>query len=170
MIYLAYTREDALFAVQIAEELAGMGIDLWLDINEIGPEADWTAAQQAAIVASEGVIAVISPEALDREHMRREVRQALTNRKPVFIAVARRSPWQDWLSGLPIADFTQDYDQGLNDLVIGLLSGGDSIPAHPQSAPSRATTPERAPNRTRKPAPAKEEEPSRSLFRRLRRR
>jgi hypothetical protein len=170
VIYLAYTREDALFAVQIAEELAGMGIDIWLDINEIGPEADWPAAQQAAIVASEGLIAVISPEALDREHMRREVQQALANRKPVHIAVARRSPWQDWLSGLPIADFTQDYDQGLNDLVIGLLNGGDSAPAKPQPTPSRAKSSDRAPNRDRDPAPAREKEQSRSLFRRLRRR
>ena len=167
MIYLAYTREDALFAVQLAEDLAGMGIDIWLDINEIGAEADWAAAQQAAIVASEGLIAVISPEALGREHMRREVGQALAEGKPVHLVVARRSPWQDWLSGLPIADFTQDYDQGLNDLIVGLMSGGEPSPARSKpKKPARVAQPERAPTS----APAEEDEPSRSILRRLLRR
>ena len=160
MIYLAYTREDALFAVQIAEDLAGMGIDIWLDINEIGAEADWASAQQAAIVASEGLIAVISPEALNREHMHREVQQALADRKPVYLVVARRSPWRDWLTGLPIADFTQDYDQGLNDLVISLMSGGESS----------AERPRRAPDQAREEASPEDDEPSRSLLRRLLRR
>ena len=148
-----------------------MGIDIWLDINEIGAEADWAAAQQAAIVASEGLIAIISPEALGREHMRREVGQALAERKPVHLVVARRSPWQDWLSGLPIADFTQDYDQGLNDLIVGLMSGGEPSPAPPRpKPPARAARPRRASDAAPAPAPPEEDEPSRSILRRLLRR
>ena len=121
MIYLAYTREDALFAVQITEDLASLGIDLWLDITEIGAGVDWEAAQSAAIEAAEGLIMVVSPEALQREHMRHEISRAFDRGKDVYLAVARRSPWQDWMHGLPVADFTEQYEAGLDTLVLHLM-------------------------------------------------
>ncbi len=73
MIYLAYTKEDAVFVIRLAEDLAATGIDLWVDVNEIGATADWSAAQQAAIEASEGVIVVVSAGSRDtRAHAARD--------------------------------------------------------------------------------------------------
>ncbi len=126
MLYLAYTREDALFTVQLAEDLTALGVDAWLDLNEIAPGADWASAQQAAIEACEGLIVVLSPEAMQRDHMRREIEQAFARRKAIFLAVARRSPWQDWLNGLPVADFTDQYETGLDQLVLNIM--GDAPP------------------------------------------
>lgn len=126
MLYLAYTREDALFTVQLAEDLSALGVDVWLDINEIAAGADWASAQQAAIEASEGLIVVLSPEAMQRDHMRREIEQAFKRRKAIFLAVARRSPWRDWLNGLPVADFTEQYEAGLDHLVLNIM--GDEPP------------------------------------------
>ncbi len=156
MLYLAYTREDALFAVQLAEDLAGLGIDVWLDINEIGAASDWTVAQRAAIQACEGLIAVLSPEAMDRDHMRQEVKQAFDAEKAIYVAAARRAPWRDWLRGLPIADFTVTYDDGLDALVLNILGGTKPRPA------SRATA------ATSQPAPhRKKKKPDKSWLARL---
>lgn len=123
MLYIAYTREDALFTVQLAEDLDTVGIEVWLDINEIPAGSDWDSAQQAAIEASEGLIVVLSPEAMKRDHMRREIQRAFERRKAIYLAVARRSPWRDWLNGLPVADFTENYEVGLNDLVLSITGG-----------------------------------------------
>lgn len=118
MLYIAYTREDALFAVQLAEDLNDLGVEVWLDLQEISATADWEAAQRAAIEASEGLIAVLSPEALRRDHMRREVQQAFTAGKQVHLAVTRRVPWRDWMAGLSVADFTTSYEAGLDALML----------------------------------------------------
>lgn len=131
MLYLAYTREDALFTIQLVEDLQAVGVDVWLDINEIPAGADWDTAQQAAIEASEGLIVVLSPEAMKRDHMRREIQNAFDRRKAIYLAVARRSPWRDWLNGLPVADFTDHYESGLNELVLSIT--GDQ--AAPDNAP-----------------------------------
>lgn len=164
MIYLAYTKEDAVFVIRLAEDLTATGIDLWVDVNEIGVTADWSAAQQAAIEASEGVIVVVSPEAVKREHMRREIDQAARSQKPLYLAVARRSPWQVWFEGLPFADFTGDYDSGLNDLLINLMGG--------QNRPPRPSSKEARPRSQPQPeaAPPQPEAPRRSIVRRLLRR
>jgi hypothetical protein len=169
LIYLAYTKEDAVFVIRLAEDLAATGIDLWVDVNEIGATADWSAAQQAAIEASEGVIVVVSPEAVTREHMRREIDQAARSQKPLYLAVARRSPWQVWFEGLPFADFTGDYDSGLNDLLINLM-GGQSRPPRPPSEEARPKP--KAPRSQPQPeaAPPQPEAPRRSIVRRLLRR
>ncbi len=136
MLYIAYTREDALFTVHLVEDLAELGVEVWLDLNEIGPGADWEAAQSAAIVACEGLIAVLSPEAAQRGHMRREISRAMERDKPVYLAVARPSPWQDWMSSLPVADFTQNYESGLSQLTLLLMGAavGDSTAPPPDPA------------------------------------
>lgn len=123
MLYLSYTREDALLAVQLSKDLSEMGIETWLDLAEIGPGADWATAQHAAIEACEGMIAVLSPEALQREHMRHEINQAFDAQKPVYLAVGRRCAWQEWMRHLPYADFTQDYEAGFNTLVLSIIGG-----------------------------------------------
>ncbi len=121
MLYIAYTREDALFAIQLTEDLAALGVDVWMDLNEIAPEADWASVQRAAIEACEGLLVVLSPEAMHRDHMRREISQAFDGGKPVYLAVARRSPWRDWLRGLPVADFTSGYESGLDALLLNVM-------------------------------------------------
>lgn len=123
MLYLCYTREDTLFATRLAEDLAGLGVGVWFDLHEIGPGVDWAAAQMAALAASEGLILVLSPEALAREHVAREVNRAFETDRPVYLAVARRSPWQEWLAGLPYADFTEDYATGLDALLLSITEG-----------------------------------------------
>jgi hypothetical protein len=121
LLYIAYTREDALFAVQLVEDLAELGVEVWLDLNEIGPGADWDAAQSAAIAVCEGLIVVLSPEATQRDHMRREINRAFERDKPVYLAVARPAPWLDWMHDLPVANFTESYESGLNALLLHLM-------------------------------------------------
>ncbi|GEM_PF-2840216 len=120
MLYISYTREDALLTTQLVEDLGELGIEVWFDLNEIEPGMDWDVAQSAAIEACEGVIVVLSPEALQREHMRREVELAFQREKPVYLAVARRIPRMPWMRGLPYADFTREYQHGLDMLVIAI--------------------------------------------------
>lgn len=149
MLYLAYTREDALFALQLTEDLNELGIEVWLDVNEIGAVSDWSTAQRAAIQASEGVVAVLSPEAMERDHMRREIKQAFTDGKAIYIAAARRSPWRDWLRDLPVADFTTNYSDGLDSLVLNIMGAKKRVsPPKPlvtvQTRPTQQKTPRKS--------------------------
>ncbi len=163
MLYIAYTREDALFAVQLAEDLAELGVDVWLDLQEISATADWEAAQRAAIEASEGLIVVLSPEAMHRDHMRREIQQAFSTRKPVHLAVTRRVPWRDWLAGLPVADFTENYEAGLDTLVLN-ITGAARADSQTDEAERWLRQQEQA------AAPRHKERPRRSLLGKLLRR
>lgn len=165
MLYLAYTREDALFTVQLAEDLTALGVDVWLDLNEIAAGADWASAQQAAIEASEGLIVVLSPEAMQRDHMRREIEQAFNRRKAIFLAVARRSPWRGWLNGLPVADFTEQYEAGLDQLVLSIM--GDE-PLKADEAPDAADRwLQQAEHRPQRPEEAEKPAPRKSFLGRL---
>lgn len=174
MLYLSYTREDALLALRLAEDLAALGVDVWLDLDELGPEADWSAALDAAIAASEGVILVLSPEAMRREHIRRELRQIFQAEKPLYLAVARPSPWREWLQGLPFADFTQDYEAGLNALLLVLTGepgSADEVGDDPAEAFLRAAEDQKS--RPQKPHRKEQEEQRQkreTLLGRLRRR
>ncbi|MFC1959860.1 toll/interleukin-1 receptor domain-containing protein [Chloroflexota bacterium] len=173
MLYIAYTREDALFAVQLTQELSELAIEVWLDLQEISLDAQWHTAQSAAIEASEGLIVVLSPEAMQREHMQREIQQAFMAGKQVCLAVARRSPWQDWLNGLPVADFTQDYETGLAELVLNIM--GDQRLPDDTSADEAELWLRQAGATTNQPAPPpqqtgqKKKKPRRSLLKRFRR-
>ncbi len=174
MLYIAYTREDALFAIQIADDLAALGVDVWLDLKELGPDIDWAAAQQGAIAASEGLIVILSAEAIKREHMQTEIRQAFETGKRVYLAVAQRTPWRSWLEGLPVADFTTDYEAGLDALVLNILGDGaaqDQDEAADDEAARWLRMAAQERQSTAPPAVAKAPPPaSKSLFSRLRRR
>jgi hypothetical protein len=170
VLYIAYTREDALFAVQLTRDLANLGIEVWLDINEIGPAADWSAAQTAAIEACEGLLIVLSPEAMKRDHMRTEIQQAFNRRKSVYLAVARRSPWRPWLNGLPLADFTDSYEAGLDTLVLNIMGDSRQDDATVSDAADIWLREAGATDQTDEPEPATEKKPRRSIIGRLLRR
>ncbi len=171
MLYIAYTREDALLAVQLVEDLADLGVQVWLDLNQIGPGVDWEAAQRAAIEACEGLIVVLSPEALQRQHMRREVNQALTHDKPIYLAAARPSPWQDWMQHSPVADFTADYEAGLDALLLLVMGDTISTDATQNLDPADAFLREAETGQRSNPTQRRREDrPETSIFFRLRRR
>ncbi len=163
MLYIAYTREDALFTVRIVEDLTSLGVDVWIDVNEIAPGADWDSAQRAAIEASEGLIVVLSPEAMKRDHMRREIQQAFDRGKAIYLAVAQRSPWRDWLNGLPVADFTESYEDGLDALLLN-IAGDERSPAAPADEAEEWLRRATSADQTRQPGAS---EPRRSLLKRL---
>lgn len=169
MLYIAYTREDALFAVQLVEDLADLGIPIWLDLNQIEPGADWEAAQQAAIAASEGMIVILSPEALEREHIQREVNPALISDKPVYLVIARPVLGQDWMRNLPIVDFTAGYEAGLNTL-LPLLMGDAIATTSAELDPAEAFLRQAETEQQSKPAHRRRgDRTGRSIFSRLRR-
>lgn len=130
MLYLCYTREDALIATQLVEDLTDLGVTIWFDLQEIVPGADWAAAQEAAIKNSEGMIFLLSPEAMTREHMRREISMAFENGKPVYLAATRRSPFREWMKGLPLADFRESYEDGLDALLLLIMEGKGAVARH----------------------------------------
>ncbi|MBN1964921.1 MAG: toll/interleukin-1 receptor domain-containing protein [Anaerolineae bacterium] len=179
MLYLCYTREDALLVTQLAEDLADLGVEVWFDLNEIAPGADWAVAQEAAIKASEGMVFVLSPEAMTREHMRHEINLAFENGKPVYLAAARRAPYREWMKGMPLADFRESYEAGLDALVLLIMEGkraaGHQAPLDPAEAFLRQAEQQAAQQTTQRTtqqksaAPETEEQPANWLRRQIRR-
>ncbi|MBN2471516.1 MAG: hypothetical protein JXN59_12395, partial [Anaerolineae bacterium] len=97
------------------------------------------------------------------DHMRREIEQAFARRKAIFLAVVRRSPWRDWLNSLPVADFTEQYENGLDQLVLNIM--GDQPPG--DEAPDAAERWLQQAARNAAPPDEQQDQPRKSFLDRL---
>jgi hypothetical protein len=90
--FLSYARVDSPFVLQLAKELREVGINLWLDQLDILGGQRWDDAVEAALQTCQGIIAVLSPEALKSHNVMDEVSYALEEGKKVIPIFLRSCP------------------------------------------------------------------------------
>lgn len=69
IFFISHSRSDGDFAELLKLRMKAEGFDAWIDIDRLGPGADWRQGIDEAIKTSAALIAVMSPEARQSEYV-----------------------------------------------------------------------------------------------------
>lgn len=77
-VFISYAREDAVSARRLADDLTCMGVEPWLDQEQLLPGQAWESAIQTALEESDFVIVLLSQRQVGkRGYVQREIRRAV---------------------------------------------------------------------------------------------
>jgi TIR domain len=118
--FFSYARTDSAFVLRLAQELREVGINLWLDQLDILGGQRWDHAVEEALQTCQGMMAVLSPDALASHNVMDEVSYALEERKIVIPLLLRSCTIPFRLRRMQYIDFTADYQTGFSQLLRAL--------------------------------------------------
>jgi TIR domain len=116
-VFISYAREDQKFALRLARDLRGKGLQVWMDTGIPGG-VDWSRAIEGELRQSTEVVVILSPDATASEFVLNEVIFAKNLALPIRPVLHRAC---DPL--LPIASTqyidlrAESYDEGLQELM-----------------------------------------------------
>jgi formylglycine-generating enzyme required for sulfatase activity len=149
--FFSYTRSDSEFVLRLAEELRAVGVNLWLDQLDILGGQHWDRTIEKALKRCQGMVAVLSPEAVVSTNVMDEVSYALDEGKLVVPVLVRSCDIPFRLRRVQYIDFTDDYATGFSELLRALGIGQAIRP--PESAAVREPAVQKPPL-PGQPAPA----------------
>lgn len=76
-IFLSYSMKDLALASKIGADLQSAGLEIWDAHREILPGDNWAEKISDALKESEGMVVLLTPDALDSLTVRREIEYAL---------------------------------------------------------------------------------------------
>ena len=82
--FISYAREDAEFALRLAEDLKDAGAAAWLDQLDILPGDLWDIAVERALKNCPRMLVILSPASVTSTHVLDEVSYALQKKKTVI--------------------------------------------------------------------------------------
>ena len=131
MYFVSYSRRDSELVLRLVKDLRRAGADLWLDQLDITGGQRWDEAIEEALRACAGMVAVLSPNALDSDNFKDEVAFGLDERKTIVPVVAQDCEVPYRLRRLQQVDFSESYDSGFDDLLRALDLEAPRVEATP---------------------------------------
>jgi len=125
-VFISYSRSDEIFAVELATQLRIHRVNIWLDVLEVDPSADWQTSVNQAIKQCGVMLAVLSPHSVTDQAIYGEWERFQRIGKLVQPVVAAPCDYADRLkTGLIPINFTKDFDNGLHRLLtmLGVRAG-----------------------------------------------
>jgi hypothetical protein len=104
--FICYAREDAKFVLALASDLKAAGVNVWLDQWDIPSGADWDFEIDKALYDCRHFLIVLSPEAVNSEEVRSELRTALNGRKRIVPVLYKACRIPRRLTLIQYTDFT----------------------------------------------------------------
>jgi len=92
MLFISYARADSASVKRVVQVVKGAGREVRIDKGGIAPGENWAGEIVCGIKGATGVMVICSPNAVESDHIKREVYLAGSYKKPmlpVFIAVAQ---------------------------------------------------------------------------------
>ena len=119
-IFFSYARADSDFALRLAKDLRLANANIWIDQLDIKAGDRWDAAVEDALNSAPSVIVILSPESVSSHNVMDEVSYALENEKKLIPVLFKDCKIPFRLRVLQRIDFTQDYQTGLNNLLVSV--------------------------------------------------
>ena len=126
--FFSYSREDSEFVLRLAKDLRAAGVNIWLDLLDIGPGERWDSAVQTALSSSFQHVLVLSPAAVRSENVMDEISYALDNGKRIIPVLYRDCNTPYRLRRFQHIDCRTSYDGGFQDLLKTLKGGELPVP------------------------------------------
>ena len=116
-VFISYERASELFALELAEDLRGAGVDVWLDALHIPEDGDWHREIAAALERCGLMLLVVSPDMPGDDDVRRERAYFRDHGKLMLPVIAEPCDIDDL--GLLVApvNFAYSYKAGLRTLL-----------------------------------------------------
>jgi hypothetical protein len=144
--FFSYARKDSEFVLRLATDLRKVGVNLWLDQLDILGGQLWDRAVQGALEACQGMIAVLSPDALASNNVMDEVSYALDEGKLVVPILLLLCDLPYRLRRVHNIDFTTSYSTGFSLLLRTLHIDQPPQPAGPAALEELQVRNTRAPS------------------------
>jgi len=128
--FLSYSREDAEFALKLAQDLRSAQANVWIDKLDITAGMRWDQAIETAMETCVRFMVVLSPDAVDSDNVMDELAFALEERKTIIPVLYRPCKIPFRLRRIQYVDFTGDYGASLDSLIAVLNTAGlSTIPS-----------------------------------------
>ena len=116
-VFVSYSTKNSSFARQLATSLSSLGIDVWMDVDDIPPGMRWSTAIQRGLDVSDLMIVVITPQSMVSRHVEDEWQYALDHGIPVIPVLWQPADVHFQLNRLQYIDFHEhDFDDALPHL------------------------------------------------------
>ena len=134
-LFISYAREDRKFATRFRDELDAHGHEVWIDLEEMPPAAEWRDEIARAIDSSEVFLFVISLHSAASRPCRDELEQAVERSKkivPLALLDVEVESLPDALEKLNWVFFRSDdeFAGGLNEVLKAIVTDLDYVREH----------------------------------------
>jgi len=124
-LFISYSRKDLEFAKKLTSSLTDIGLDAWVDWNDIPPTADWWETIENGIESSDAFLCILSPDSVASEVCNREIDHGFKNGKrmiPIIVRDVDKGKTRDDLKKLNWIFFREqdDFQASLKKLETGL--------------------------------------------------
>lgn len=146
-LFISYSRTDEAFARRLAESFSALGVDVWIDVEDIPAGMKWSSAIQQGLNKAELMLVIISPTSMASSNVEDEWQYFLDKKKAVIPVRWLPADVHFQLNRLQYIDFHQQpYDIAFARLLGELgRKGFDFAPSQtqPQAPPAEqiAATP-----------------------------
>ena len=139
-VFISYSRVDEDFARRLATDLDRLGAEVWIDVDDIPPGANWSTAIQQGLDTCDALVLVISPDSMTSKNVEDEWQYVRDESKAILPVLWRPVPRLHFqLRRIQYVDFhRQRYEMALGQLCARLF--GEALPTPPApSAPGAIT-------------------------------
>ncbi len=132
-VFISYSRVDEAFARRLATDLDRLGAEVWIDVDDIPPGANWSTAIQQGLDTCDALVLIISPDSMASKNVEDEWQYVRDESKAILPVLWRPVPKLHFqLRRIQYVDFhRQDYDTALGQLRARLFDGAPPSPDSP---------------------------------------
>ncbi len=158
-LFISYSRTDEAFARRLAESFSALGVDVWIDVEDIPAGMKWSSAIQQGLNKAELMLVIISPTSMASTNVEDEWQYFLDKKKPVIPVRWLPADVHFQLNRLQYIDFHQQpYDIAFARLLGELgRKGFDFTPSQTQPIEPPSEQIAAPPREVVPPPPAREE-------------
>jgi hypothetical protein len=116
-IFFSYSRMDSVFALRLAKDIRGAGVDIWMDQLDIPAGSRWDVEVENALANASCFLLILSPFSQASENVQDEIAYALDAGKIIIPVILENCTIHFRLRRLKRVDFTKNYEEGLAQLL-----------------------------------------------------
>ncbi|MEP7287692.1 MAG: SUMF1/EgtB/PvdO family nonheme iron enzyme [Chloroflexota bacterium] len=116
-LFISYSRTDEAFVRRLAAHLDNLGVDIWLDVEDIPAGMKWSTAIQEGLRSCDLMLLILSPDSMASINVEDEWQYYLDRKKPIIPILLRPADIHFQLTRIQYIDFhKQPYDQAVEKL------------------------------------------------------
>lgn len=135
-IFVSYSRKNEEFARKLADDLAHLGADVWIDVDDIRAGVNWSTAIQHGLEMSDVLLLIMTPDSMASPNVENEWQFFLECKHPIIPILLEPVRPHFQLIRLQYVDFhSKPYDVALTQLHSELLDNGIQLALLTNTAP-----------------------------------
>ncbi len=121
--FICYSHDDRPFALQLAKDLRNKGARVWMDKLDVRAGKNYRQMIEKALASCDRMIVILSPASVDSPEVEAEYTRILQRKKEVIPVLYQQCEVPYRLCTVEYADFTGDYEQAIDNLLLSLSDG-----------------------------------------------